>query len=447
MELSQSILLPAAAVVGAIAVSIGLAVAYGRRSSGHSIRVVAVGGGGTDAVDSMIRAKLRGADYVAVDTDRHALDRAAARTKVVLGGSLNEGHGAGGSVSNGELAAREAADDLAHALAGSELVMIVAGLGGGTGSGAAPVVAEVARQQGALTMAVVTEPFKFEGARRREVAQRAMGALARNVEAIATVANDRVREAMPADITADEAFRSVGEVMRRNVGELLDLLVVRGRINLDLADIKSLLQDRGAAAVGFGRASGADRAANAAHKALSSTMLGSRLNAATSVLVNVTGSRNLKLTELDVVTETVLAAVARGADLTFGMALQPRLRNDLQVTLLVTGYEPVRATAPEAGKVAESNPWRPVWLRRATEAAPSPPGIAPAPPAPTEPAETEPQPDAAPVAAAAPSESSDATAAAPRSRREKRAAARAARQNGVRDQEVAGAQRQKPSTE
>jgi cell division protein FtsZ len=352
--------------VGAAAVALPavamILVGTRRRRSGRVIRVVGVGGGGVNAVDAMIRARMKGADYVAVNTDRRSLDRSAAGTKIAIGGTITNGQGAGGDVSAGESAARQAADELGRALAGSDLVVLMAVLGGGTGSGAAPVVAEIARQGGAITMAVVTQPFGFEGARRHDMAQRASAALAGKVDAVATVPNDRVREIMPADVTAEDAFRAIDDVMHRNVSEILDLIAIPGRINLDFADVKAVLQGGGAAAVGFGRATGENRAIEAARKAIAATLLQRRMQGAKSVLVNVGGSRSLKLAELDAVAETLLAATGKDANLQFGMSLQPSLRDEVQVTLIATGFD-------QPGDAPGAAPWRPVWLRRAEEAA------------------------------------------------------------------------------
>ena len=399
MDYPLNVAVPAA--VGAVAL---LAIALilvraNRRRSGRVVRVVGVGGGGVNAVDAMIRARMKDADYVAVNTDRRSLERSAAGTKIAIGGTITNGQGAGGDVSAGESAARQAADEIGRALAGSEFVVIMAGLGGGTGSGAAPVVAEIARQHGALTMAVVTQPFGFEGGRRHDAAQRAGAALVGNVDAVATVPNDRVREIMPADVTAEDAFRAIDDVMHRNVSEILNLIFTPGRINLDFADLKAVLHGGGAAAVGFGRAAGDHRATEAARKAIAATLLERRMQGARSVLVNVSGSRSLKLAELDAVAETVLAAAGKDANLQFGMSLQPSLRDEVQVTLIATGFDQA-----QSGDAAGAAPWRPVWLRRADEAA-------------------------APAAQASPQPMQEAPTE-PRTRRERRAARRPVRGSG-----------------
>jgi len=336
-----------------------------RRRAGHKVRVVGIGEGGANAVEAMVRAGMRGADFIVLNTDTRALAKSSARTRIAMGKSITGSHGAGGDVTVGEAAARDAADEIGVALEGSQLVVLTAGLGGGTGSGALPVVAEIARGLGALTIAVVTKPFAFEGARRHRAAEHAATALSAKVDAVATIPNDRVREVMPAEVTVEDAFRSIDDVMQRSVGEMLELIAAPGRINLDFADVRAVLRGGGAAAVGFGRASGEKRAVEAARKAVTATHLDARMSAASSVLVNVTGSRKLRLAELDAVTDTVLEAAGGNANMVFGMSLNPRMRDEVQVTLIATGFEGASATDQITADTDEAMPWRPVWLRRA----------------------------------------------------------------------------------
>lgn len=368
-----------------------------RRGAGRTVRVVGVGGGGANAVDSMIRAGMKGVEYVAVNTDFRALNRSSARTKIAIGRSTTFGLGAGGDVAVGDSAAREAAEAIGRALTGSDLVVIVAALGGGTGSGAGPVVAEIARGQGALTVGVVTTPFAFEGSRRAHVAQDAAAALVGLVDAVATVPSDQVRDVMPAEVTVEDAFGAIDDAVHRSVAEIVDLVALRGRVNLDFADVRAVLRGGGAAAIGLGRAGGEHRATEATRKAMASTMLEGRLKGARSVLINVTGSRKLRLSEVDAVVETVLAASGPETNLMFGVKLNPRLRDELHVTLIAAGAHaggrlsvPVRqdsallsgmsAAEPAEVEESESEPldepyvasaadrddWRPVWLRRST---------------------------------------------------------------------------------
>jgi cell division protein FtsZ len=388
-----------ALAIGLVAGTLYVLRGSGRRRPGRVVRVVGVGGGGANAVDAMIRAGLKGVDYIAVNTDLRALNRSQAGTKVAIGRSTTHGLGAGGVVREAESAAREAAEAIGNTIEGSDLVVIVAGLGGGTGSGAAPVVAELARSKGALTLAVVTMPFGFEGVRKAHVAQDASAALSGLVDAVATVPNDQVREQMPMDVTVEDAFGAIDEAMRRSVAEVVDLAVRPGRVNLDFADVRAVLRGGSAASVGFGSASGENRAAEAAAKA----MAAAGMTGAGSVLVNVSGSKALRLAELDAVSETILAQGGRDTSLVFGVSLNPRLRDDVHVTLIATAGPPIQAQAdgpkiaatpepkPEPKRVsakalvdevrepaaevsAEEAPggsfdqdpdgWQPVWLRR-----------------------------------------------------------------------------------
>src|SRR5919106_2978182 len=238
-------LLVVAGVVAALAVGTVLVLRANRAAPGRRVRVVGVGGAGANALDAMKRAGMRGVDFVAVNTDLRALNRSSARTKIPIGRSITRGLGAGGDVASGEAAAREAGEAIGHAVAGSDLVVIVAGLGGGTGSGAAPVVAEIARSSGALTVAVVTKPFAFEGVRKSQVAQDAEAAMVGLVDTVATIPNDQVRATESAGVTVEDAFRAIDEAVRRNVAEIVDLVAVPGRVNLDFTDVRAVLRNGG----------------------------------------------------------------------------------------------------------------------------------------------------------------------------------------------------------
>jgi cell division protein FtsZ len=376
-----------------------------RPTARRTIRVVGIGGAGANAIDAMKRARMRGVEYVAVNTDVGALNRSSASTKIVIGRSTTGGLGAGGDVGIGQAAARESAEAIAQALNGSDLIVIVAGLGGGTGSGAAPVVAEIARERGVLTVGVVTRPFAFEGFRKSRVAHDAEAALAGLVDAVATIPNDQVRATAPAEVTVEDAFGAIDDVVHRSVAEIVEMVAVPGRINLDLVDVRAVLRGGGAAAMGFGRATGENRAADATREAMAATRLEETIRGARSVLVNVSGSRKLRLAELDAVAETILAATGRETNLIFGVSLRPRVRDELQVTIVATGVGPVTArtepipavesarAVPFVAEDADADPdsaveaeahvahsveggprpasfegerdkWRPVWLRR-----------------------------------------------------------------------------------
>lgn len=378
----------------------------------RTVRIIGVGGAGANAIDAMKRAGLRGVEYVAVNTDVAALNRSTARTKIVIGRSTTGGLGTGGDIGVAESAAREAAEAIGQAVDGSDLVVIVAGLGGGTGSGAAPVVAEIVSGRGVLSVAVVTKPFAFEGSRKQGIAEDAEAALAGLVDAVTTIPNDQVRDAGTPDLTVEDAFRAIDEAIHRSVAEIVEMVAVPGRVNLDFADVRAVLRGGGSAAMGFGRAAGESRATEAAREAMAGTRLGDRIHGARSVLVNVSGSRKLRLSELDSVAETILAATGRETNLIFGVSLRPALRDQLQVTVVATGAgagtpapttvaaqpvatplpAPTPQTVPTPRSIAadvkasiapppEADPqparafdddpdaWRPVWLRRA-----APPG-------------------------------------------------------------------------
>lgn len=362
---------------------------HSRSSPGRTVRVVGVGGAGANAIDAMKRAGLRDVDYVAVNTDVAALNRSSARTKIVIGRSTTQGLGAGGDATVGEGAAREAAESIGQAIEGSDLVVIVAGLGGGTGSGAAPVVAEIAGGMGMLALAVVTKPFAFEGSRKARVAQDAEAALAGLVDAVATIPNDDVRATTPADVTVEDAFHAIDDAVHRNVAEIVEMVAVPGRINLDFADARAALRGGGAAAMGTGRASGETRASDAARAAIAATRLEDGIRGAGSVLVNVSGSRKLRLAELDAVAETVLGATGRETNLVFGVGVRPKLADELQVTIVATREGVASAPAPKAeptpvATAAEATMPEPTPVVTAAEATTPEPAPTPAtPPVPT----------------------------------------------------------------
>jgi cell division protein FtsZ len=376
---------PSTLLLLVFALGLGAVALYAWRTAqrrDRRIRVVGVGGGGGNAVDAMIRARLPGIEYVVVNTDARALRRSSARTRLAIGRQITNGLGTGGDARSGEVAARDATDEIGRMLTGSEFVVITAGLGGGTGSGAAPVIAEIARQKGALTMAVVTTPFGFEGTRRHKLAQQAAATLAGKVDAVATVPNDRAREGMPADATMEDAFHAIDVALCQTIGEILDLVTGRGRMNLDFADVRGVLMGGGSAAVGIGRASGENRAVDAARAAMEAAIPSGSNVRPRSVLVNLSGSNKLRLAEVDAVTETVLAAAGRDANLVLGMSVRPRLRDEVEVTVIATGQDRARSGSARATEAAdagvtdvaevpateaeagESAAWQPVWLRR-----------------------------------------------------------------------------------
>ena len=253
------------------------------------IRVIGVGGGGSNAVNRMIRAELMGVEFIAVNTDAQALLQSDAPNKIRIGDKITRGLGAGGDPSIGQRAAEEDSEKIADALRDSDMVFITAGMGGGTGSGAAPVIAEIARDMGALTIGVVTKPFGWEGARRRLNAEKSAELLRDKVDTLITIPNDRLREVVNEETSIVDAFRVVDDVLRQGVQGISDLITVPGLINLDFADVRAVMRSAGSALMGIGRASGADRATEAAREAISSPLLEISISGAQGVLFNVTG--------------------------------------------------------------------------------------------------------------------------------------------------------------
>ncbi|MDP9273225.1 MAG: cell division protein FtsZ, partial [Chloroflexota bacterium] len=342
---SPPLLVSGAVLIFLIASALSVAVVRRRRpGSQRTVSVVGIGDGGANAVRAAMRARTPGVQYVAINTDEAALGRSRAQKKILIG-MPGQREGAGGDPTVGELAARDAAEEIKAALAGSDLVVITSGLGGGTGSGAAPVVAEIARQQGALTIAVLTKPFAFEGTRRHHVAERAMKELMGKVDAVAVLPNERVRDTVSGDVSIDDAFRAIDEMLRSSIQAILDMVAAPGRISLDFGNARSVLKAGGAAFVGFGRAAGEHRAAEAAHAAMAAALLDAGMEGASSIVLNVKASRRLKLSELDEAVQEVIAATGTDADVVLGMTIDERLGQQLQVTLIATGFRSQLAAA------------------------------------------------------------------------------------------------------
>ena len=315
-----------------------------RRPEARAIRVVGVGGGGNNAVDRMVRAGIHGVSFVGFNTDAQALRRSTADLKLRIGESTTGGLGAGGDPEVGRAAAEEDAEWIGKAVAGADLVFVTAGLGGGTGSGAAPVVAGIAREQGALTVGVVTKPFGFEGSQRKRVAEAAATELAGNVDALIVVPNDRVGEAVAEEASADEAFRAVDDVLLRAVEGIVDLIDTPGLINLDFADVRSVMKDAGPALSGMGRGSGEHRATEAALQAVASPLLEARFEGARGILLNDAGPRDLRMSEVRDAAEEVRKHADGDANIIFGASFSGSVGEDVVVTVMATGLE----AAPKA---------------------------------------------------------------------------------------------------
>ena len=303
------------------------------------IRVIGVGGGGSNAVNRMIRAEMMGVEFIALNTDAQALLQSDAPHKIRIGDKITRGLGAGGDSAIGQRAAEEDVDKIAAALEGSDMVFITAGLGGGTGSGAAPVVAELAKAAGALTIGVVTKPFAFEGAKRKLTSERAAEELKGKVDTLITIPNDRLRDVVQKNTSILDAFRVVDDVLRQGVQGISDIITMPGLINLDFADVRAIMKDAGSALMGIGRASGENRAVEAARQAIASPLLEVNIAGAQGILFNVTGSSNLSLFEVTEAAEEIRAAADPEANIIFGTSFNERLGEEVQITVIATGFD------------------------------------------------------------------------------------------------------------
>ena len=306
------------------------------------IRVIGVGGGGSNAVNRMIRAEMMGVEFIALNTDAQALLQSDAPHKIRIGDKITRGLGAGGDSAIGQKAAEEDAEKITEALRDSDMVFITAGLGGGTGSGAAPIVAEIAKDLGALTIGVVTKPFAFEGVRRKLVAERAAEALKAKVDTLITIPNDRLRDVVQKNTSMVEAFRFVDDILRQGVQGISDIITVPGLINLDFADVRTIMKDAGSALMGIGRATGDNRALDATRQAIASPLLEININGAQGILFNVTGSSNLSLFEVTEAAEEIRSVADPEANIIFGTSFDDRLGEEVMITVIATGFDSTR---------------------------------------------------------------------------------------------------------
>ncbi|HEY7591365.1 MAG TPA: cell division protein FtsZ [Candidatus Limnocylindrales bacterium] len=303
------------------------------------IRVIGVGGGGSNAVNRMIRAEMMGVEFIACNTDAQALLQSDAPHKIRIGDKITRGLGAGGDANIGQRAAEEDSEKIAQALADSDMVFITAGLGGGTGSGAAPIVAELAKEAGALTIGVVTKPFSFEGARRKMVAEKAAEELKVKVDTLITIPNDRLKDVVEKNTSILDAFKVVDDVLRQGVQGISDIITMPGLINLDFADVRAIMRDAGSALMGIGRAGGDNRAVEAARQAIASPLLEVNIAGAQGILFNITGSSNLSLYEVTEAAEEIKAAADPEANIIFGTSFNDRLGDEVMITVIATGFD------------------------------------------------------------------------------------------------------------
>jgi cell division protein FtsZ len=303
------------------------------------IRVIGVGGGGSNAVNRMIRAEMMGVEFIACNTDAQALLQSDAPHKIRIGDKITRGLGAGGDSTIGARAAEEDSEKIAQALAESDMVFITAGLGGGTGSGAAPIVAQLAKDAGALTIGVVTKPFSFEGAKRKLIAEKAAEDLKAQVDTLITIPNDRLKDVVQKNTSIIDAFRVVDDVLRQGVQGISDIITMPGLINLDFADVRAIMKDAGSALMGIGRATGENRALEAARMAIASPLLEVNITGAQGILFNITGSSNLSLFEVTEAAEEIRAAADPEANIIFGTSFNDRLGEEVMITVIATGFD------------------------------------------------------------------------------------------------------------
>jgi cell division protein FtsZ len=302
------------------------------------LKVAGVGGGGTNAVNRMVDAGLSGVEFIAVNTDAQALLMADADIKIQVGAEVTRGLGAGADPEIGLAAAQESRDELKEALKGADMVFITAGEGGGTGTGGAPIVAEIGQEIGALTVGVVTRPFGFEGRKRAEQAERGIDQLRDRVDTLIVIENDRLLQVVERQTTVVEAFRMADDILRQGVQGITDLITEPGLVNLDFADVRTIMRDAGSALMGIGRASGENRAAEAARSAVSSPLLEASIEGATGILLNVTGGSDIGLFEVNEAAEVVTGAADQNANVIFGAVIDDSFGGDVQVTVIATGF-------------------------------------------------------------------------------------------------------------
>jgi len=308
-------------------------------SQNAKIEVIGVGGGGSNAVNRMIDSDLEGVSFRVLNTDAQALLQSSAERRVQLGQNLTRGLGAGGNPSIGQKAAEESRDELQQALEGSDLVFIAAGMGGGTGTGAAPVVAEIAKQSGALTIGIVTKPFSLEGKRRMRQAEEGIARLAENVDTLIVIPNDRLKDVI-AGAPLQEAFRNADDVLRMGVKGISDIITCPGLVNVDFADVRSVMTEAGTAHLGIGIGSGRSRAIEAAQAAMNSPLLeAARIDGAKGCVINITGGKDMTLEDMTSASEIIYDVVDQEANIIVGAVVDEAMEGEIQVTVIATGFE------------------------------------------------------------------------------------------------------------
>ncbi|MCG8500603.1 MAG: cell division protein FtsZ [Firmicutes bacterium] len=339
------------------------------------IKVIGVGGGGNNAVNRMIVAGLKGVEFISINTDKQALLLSKATQKIQVGDKLTRGLGAGANPEIGQKAAEESREEIAQAIKGADMVFVTAGMGGGTGTGAAPIVASIAKEMGILTVGVVTKPFTFEGRKRMVHAEQGVTNLKECVDTLVTIPNDRLLQIAEKKTSIMEAFKIADDVLRQGVQGISDLIAVPGLVNLDFADVKTIMLDTGFAHMGIGRGSGDNRAEEAAKQAIQSPLLETSIDGARGVLLNITGGKDLGLFEVNAAAELVQKSADPDANIIFGAVIDESLNDELLITVIATGFDkkPYSKQKPVLDTVNETNPVKtqesddidiPTFLRR-----------------------------------------------------------------------------------
>ncbi len=330
-----------------------------------NIKVVGIGGAGGNAIARMMHAGLQGVEFISINTDAQSIAYNPAATKIQIGTKITKGLGAGGDPELGLKAAMESKAEIAEALEGADMIFITAGMGGGTGTGAAPIIAEIAKDKDALTIAVVTKPFTFEGFKRAKVAEEGLTALRGTLDTLITIPNDKLHEVVAPETTLAESFMIADDILRQGVQGISDLIVIPGMINLDFADVKAIMWEAGSALIGIGHQAGEDRAINAARQAITSPLLETSIDGAQGILINITGPTNLTLAEVKAAADEVYNVSDREANIIFGAVIDDRMKDAVRVTVLATGFDSgkdgpekllkeTRGFVPKTGEIRDS---------------------------------------------------------------------------------------------
>ena len=320
-----------------------------------NIKVIGVGGGGNNAVNRMVESELKGVQFLSVNTESQVLELSKADVTIQIGEKVTKGLGAGANPQIGEAAAQESREDIIKALEGADMVFVTAGMGGGTGTGAAPIVAECAKEVGALTVGVVTKPFAFEGKRRRAAAEKGIEFLTQKVDTIIVIPNDKLLQVVDKKCSVSDAFSKADEVLRQGIKGISDLIQIPGLINLDFADVKTIMTNQGEALMGIGEGTGENRAADAAKMAINSPLLETSIDGAKGILLNISGSSELGIFEVNEAAQIISDAADPDANIIFGSVIDESLGDKVQVTVVATGFGNNAKSVPEFGKTTTTS--------------------------------------------------------------------------------------------